>query len=107
MKSGSTPQRVGQAHGADQVADFDWHLWPAAATSRLPSPEQTKPGTMPTDDRLRLDNHQAIQNARHNPIETGKNEPIEIAEGESLWRSSSQHIQLMAQRQDLRLERRS
>ena len=30
------------------------HLWPAAATSRLPSPEQTKPGAMPTDNGLRL-----------------------------------------------------
>ena len=49
--------------------------------------------------------HQGIHNARRNPIEAGKNQTIEIAESEPLRRFSSQHIELMAQRQDLRLER--
>jgi hypothetical protein len=80
------------------------HLWSAAATSRLPSPERTKTGTMPPDNRLRLDDHQGIHNARRNPIEGGKNQTIEIAEGEPLRRFSSQHIEPMAQRQDLRFE---
>jgi hypothetical protein len=48
------------------------HLWSAAATSRLPSPEQAKTGTMPTDNRLRLDDHQGIHNARRDPIEAGE-----------------------------------
>ena len=61
MDPGSAPQRVGQAHVADQLANFERHLWPAAARSRLPSPEQAKTGTMPTDNRLRLDDHQGIQ----------------------------------------------
>jgi hypothetical protein len=42
------------------------HLWSAAATSRLPSPERTKTSMMPTD-------------AQRNPIEAGKNLTIEIA----------------------------
>jgi hypothetical protein len=46
---------------------------------------------------------QGIHNARRNPIEAGKNQTIEIAEGEPLRRFSSQHIELVAQRQNLRL----
>ena len=46
--------------------------------SRLPSPEQAKPGTMPPDDRLRLDDHQGIQHTERNSIETGKNEPVKL-----------------------------
>ena len=62
---------------------------------------------MPTDNGLRLNDHQGIHNAWHNPIEAGKNQTVEIAEGEPLWRFSSQHIELVAQRQNLRLERSS
>ena len=104
MDSRSTPQRIGEAHGADQLANFERHLWPATARSRLPSPEQAKTRAMPTDNRLRLQDHQGIRNARRNPIEAGKNQTIEIAEGEPLWRFPSQHIELMAQRQYLSLE---
>ena len=107
MDPGSAPQRVGQAHVTDQLTNFEWDPWPAAARSRLPSPEQAKTGTMPTDDRLRLDDHQGFCNLRRNPIETGKNKAIESAEGEPLRCFSSQHIELVAQHQDLRLERRS
>src|ERR1700731_1586261 len=59
---------------------------------------------MPADDRLRFDDHQGVQNARRNPIEAGKNEAIEVAEGESLRGFSSEHVELVAQRQDLGLE---
>jgi hypothetical protein len=99
MDPGSTPQRIGQAHGADQLANFERHFRSAAATSRLPSPERTKPSTMPTENCLRLHDHQGIHNARRNPIEAGKNQTIEISESEPLRRFSSQHIELVAQRQ--------
>ena len=71
MDPGSAPQRVGDAHGADQLPDFERHLRSAAATSRLPSPEQAKPSAMPTDHSLRLNDHQGIHNARRQPIEAG------------------------------------
>ena len=69
MHPGSAPQRVGEAHGADQLADFERHLRSAVATPRLPSPERTKTSTMPADNSLRLNDHQGIHNARRNPIE--------------------------------------
>jgi len=43
-----------------KLAYFERDLWPAAATSRLPSPEQTKTSTMPTDDSRWLNDHQGI-----------------------------------------------
>ena len=104
MDPGSAPQRVGEAHVTDQPTNFERHHWPAAASSRLPSPEQAKTRTMPADDRLRFDDHQGVQNARRNPIEAGKNEAIEVAEGKSLRGFSSEHVELVAQRQDLGLE---
>jgi hypothetical protein len=62
---------------------------------------------MPADDRLRLDDHQGVQNAGYKPIEAGENEPVKIAEDKPLWRFSSQHIELVAQRHNLRLEQGS
>jgi hypothetical protein len=62
---------------------------------------------MPTDNSLRLHDHQGIHNPRHNPIEAGKNQTVKIAENKPLWGFSPQHIELVAHRQDLRLERSS
>jgi hypothetical protein len=72
MDPGRAPKRIGQAHVANQLANFERHLWSAATTSRLPSPERAKTGTMPTDNCLRLDDHQGIHNARRDPIEAAK-----------------------------------
>ena len=102
-----TPERVRQAHAADQLTNFEWHFRPANSSARLPAPEQAKPGPMPADDCLRLDDHQRFQNVRCEPIEAAKNEAIKIVEGGSLRRFSTQHIELMAQRHTLRLERGS
>jgi len=60
---------------------------------------------MPADNRLRLDDHQGVQNSGCNPIESGKQEPIESSEGDPLRCFSSQHIELMAQCHNLCLER--
>ena len=107
MDPGSSPQRVGQAHVADQLADFELNLRSATTGSRLPSPERTKTSAMPTDNRLRLHDHQGINNARRNPIEAGKNQTVKIAENKPLCEFSPQHMELVVQRQDLRLERSS
>jgi hypothetical protein len=102
---GSAPQRVGEAHVADQLADFEWHFRSADSRARLPSPEQAKPGPVPADNRLRFDDQQGVQNVGCDPIEARKNKSIKIAEDKPLRRFSLQHIELVAQRQDLHLER--
>src|SRR5262249_24028951 len=107
MDPGSAPQRVGEAHVADQLADFDRYFWPANSRPRLPSPEQAETSAMPADDHLWSDDHEGVQNVGCDPIKARKNEAIKIAENKPLWRFSSQHIELVAKRQDLRLERGS
>ena len=107
MDSGRAPEAIGQAHVADQLAYFERDLWPAAARSRFPSPEQTKTSTMPPNDGRRLHDRQGVHDARRNPIEAGENQTIEIIEGKPLRRFSSQHIELMAQRHDFHLKRGS
>ena len=96
---GRTPQRVGEAHFTDQPTHFERQLWSASARWRLLSPEQAKTRTVPADDRLRLDDHQGVHNARRNPIEADKNEAIEILKASrfgaflrstlSWWRSAT------------------
>ena len=54
---GRAPEGIGKAHFPDQLAYFERHLWPAAARSRPPSPEQAKTRTMPADNSLRLDDY--------------------------------------------------
>jgi hypothetical protein len=67
--------------------------------SRLPSPEQAKTRILP--DR------QGIHNARCKLIEAGENQTVKIAENKPFWQFSPQHIELVARRRDLRLERNS
>ena len=62
---------------------------------------------MLTDDRLGFDNRQSTQNARRDGIEAGEDQTVQIAERAPFWCSASKHVHLMAQNQDLRLERRS
>src|ERR1700758_4946178 len=85
--------------------NFERDLRSAAARARLPPSEQAKTGPMPADDRLRLDDQQGVQNAGCKPIKSRENEPVELAEQKPLRRFSSQHIDLVARRQALRLER--
>jgi hypothetical protein len=62
---------------------------------------------MPTDNGLWLHDRQGVHHARRKSIKGGEDQTIEIAESEPLRGFSSQHIELVAQRQDLRLERSS
>jgi hypothetical protein len=88
-------------------ADFERDLRSAAARARLPSPEQAKPGPVPADNGLRLDTHQAVQNAGCKPIKARENEPVEIAENKPLRRFSAEHIELVGKHHDLCFERGS
>ena len=53
MDAGSAPERIGQAHLADQLPYFERHPGPAGASSRFPAPEGAEAGPMPSYNRLR------------------------------------------------------
>src|SRR5664279_5037586 len=67
-----SPQRIGNAHLADQPADLQRHNRPATTSSRLPAPIKPKTRTMPAHNGVRLNDRQRIANARKQPIETNE-----------------------------------
>jgi hypothetical protein len=101
MDAGSAPERVGQAHLADQLPNFERHLGSAGSSSRLPPPEQAKACAMPANNGCRIDDHERIQNTRRDPIQADEDQAIEVAEDRALRRPSVQYVQLMAQSQVL------
>ena len=78
MDPRSAPQWIGQAHIADQLADFQRHPRSAAATARLPSPKQAKAGAMPTNDGLWLHDRQGLHNSRRNLVKPSENQTVEL-----------------------------
>src|SRR3954451_4827713 len=101
MDARSAPERICQAHLADQLPNFERHLGPADSSSRFPAPEHAKTSAMPAQNRLRLDDREGIQNTRRDPIQAYENQAIEAAQDRPLRRPSVQYIQLMAQGQVL------
>src|ERR1700730_11833958 len=62
---------------------------------------------MPADHGLQPDDLQSVQHAGCQPIQPGKYQTVDAGEGQSLRRSTPQHVELMTKRQDLCLQRRS
>jgi hypothetical protein len=60
---------------------------------------------MPADNSVRLNDRQRIANSREQPIETNEYQSVDAIEGEFPWRPSSQDIDLLPQRPNLRFER--
>jgi hypothetical protein len=61
-------------------------------------------GTMPADKGVWLDDRQRIANFREQPIETNEYHSVDRAEGEFLWSSSPQNVDLLPQRPNLCLK---
>lgn len=76
-----SPQRIGNAYLADQLAYFQQHRRPAATRSRFPTPVGSEPGTVPADYGIRLDDRQRIANFREHPIEAGEYHSVDSVEG--------------------------
>src|SRR3974390_3403559 len=72
---------------------------------RLPSPVKAKTRAVPADYSFWLNNRQGAQHVRCQTIQSGEYQPIELAECRPLRRFTSQDVQLMAQHQDLCLQR--
>lgn len=86
------PDRADQPFRMSVLPWRAWCGWP------VPNAHGTKPpGKNFAIDRVAI----------ADDVEAGKNETIEIAKSEPLWRFSSQHNELVAQRHDLRLKRGS
>ncbi len=95
MDSRRSPQRIGDAHLADQLANFQRHRWSTAAASRFPAPIRSKTGTVPTDHGVRSDNCQCIIDLGKQSADTSQYQSVNQTEGESPGTSSPQYIDLL------------
>src|SRR6476660_2404385 len=105
MDSRRSPQRVGDAHLADQSANFQRHRWSAAAVPRFPAPIRSETGTVPTDDGVRLHNRQRLDGIWHQTIQPNKDQAIHRTEGQSLRQIPALDVKLMTKDQDLSFQR--
>src|ERR1700681_40922 len=94
MDPWSSPERIGDAHLADQLSYFERHCGPATMASRLPAPIQPKTRAMPTDDCIRLDDRQRIACFGKQSIEADKYQPIKNTKGPPSRRGSPQNVDL-------------
>src|SRR5438093_13437195 len=56
-----SPQRIGNAHAPDQLAQVRVDLWPATERAGFPAPVTTEPSPMPTHHGLRSENRRLVQ----------------------------------------------
>src|SRR3954471_1019526 len=105
MDARSAPERICQAHLADQLPNFERHLGPAGSSSRLPAPEGAESSTMPSYNRLRPHDDHRIKNGRREPIQQYKDKAIEGFEGRALGCAATQYVQLVPKRDYLSFQR--
>jgi hypothetical protein len=104
-RNASSPQWVYDAHLSDQPAYFQRHRWSTATRSRLPAPVRSESGAVPADNGVRPHNRQRIARVRKKLIQTNEYQSVDGAEGEFLWSSPPQNIDLLPQRPNLCLKR--
>jgi hypothetical protein len=105
MESWRSPQRVGDAHLADQPANFQPYGRSTAAVPRFPAPIQSETGTVPTDHGVRLHNRQRLDGIRRQTIQPNKDQAIHGTKGHSLRQLPSLNVKLMTKDQDLSFQR--
>src|SRR5258706_3029636 len=76
-----SPQRIGNAHLADQPAYFQGNCWPTTARSRLPATVQTEARTVQFDYGPGPNNRKRIRNPREEAIETNEHQSVDGTEG--------------------------
>src|SRR5207244_6966167 len=106
----SSPWIRGAPHSGlvtDQPAYLRQHLWPSPADSRFPAPIGSEPCPGPTHYGIRLDDRQRAANIGEQSIEADEYQSVDAADEKPFWRGPPQDIDLLAQHQDLRLERPS
>ena len=89
-----SPQRIGKAHLADQLADLKRHRRSSPVRPRLPTPIGSEPNTVPANDRLRPDHSQGMASIRKQSMETDEYQPVEGVEAQSLRRGAPQDDEL-------------
>src|ERR1700738_5274263 len=100
-----SPQRIGNAHLADKLADLRRYSWSAATAPRLPPPVRSEPGAVPFNHGLRLHDRQGAQHLRSQTIQAGEYQTVQHPERRPFRRFPPQHVKLMTQNRVFSLKR--
>jgi hypothetical protein len=107
MNPRCAPERVGQAHLPNELADLRCCLRPAARRPRLPAPIGPEAAAVPADDGLWSDDCQGVQVRWDQAVQPDEDQPIDARQKHSLRRSAPEDIDLLTENQDLRLKSHS
>ena len=105
MKAGCAPQRIGQAHRADEIADVFGHggaTDPAAAG--LSGPEEPESPAGPGNHGVRLDDDERVPPARPQLGQAGPEEAVDRPEVWAFRTAMVKDRELLAEGEDLELE---
>src|SRR3954468_13922215 len=81
MDSRRSPQRVGEAHLADQPANVQRHV-SAAAASRFPAPIRSGARAVPSYNSVRLNDRKRTTGLSEQPVKTNENQSVNWVESE-------------------------
>src|ERR1700683_363767 len=92
-----SPQRIGNAHLADELAYLRRYSWSATTVPRLPPPVRSEPGAVPFNHGLRLHNRQGAQPLRSQTIQAGEYQTVQHPERRRFRPLPPQHGKPMIQ----------
>ena len=105
MNAWRSPERIRQAHLPDEVSNFARHSRPSRSTlPTLPGPIQAESPAVPGHDRFRLDDDERRTPAGPQRQQPCPQEAIQRSESNAHRLRPSQHIDLVAQSEDLQLQ---
>jgi len=106
MDSRCAPQRVGNAHLTNELADLRWCPRAATTRSRFPTPEAAKSRSMPPNHRFRPNDGMRIHHIRNEAMEDDKDQSVNVGKSEPHWRLATKNIELVTQDKNLSLKHR-
>jgi hypothetical protein len=104
MDTRRAPQRIVYAHPPDQCPQIGIDWWPAAQGAGFPSPVPAETSAVPTQEGLRPDDGDRIQDRRKPPIQLDQEPAIAVRELDATSHPPPQHGKLMSERGVFRLK---
>ena len=96
------PERIRDAHVANEQSDLMRRARPATARSRFPTPIGSETGAVPADHCARPNHCQCVKCCGYQPRQQNEQQAIDVAQCRSVRRFAPKYIDLVAKNQDLR-----
>jgi hypothetical protein len=100
MDSRCAPQRIGLGHRPNQRANLSGNFGSTTLMAALPRPEESKPATVPADDRFRSDDHEGGSPFLPDSREPHPQEAVTYGETDASRTGALQHLQQVARCED-------